>query len=384
MQLRPAVPADLDALNRLENDCFSGDRISPRSMRRFLKRSSPIFRVAEQQGELLGYGLLLCHRGTSLARLYSLAVSPRAQGQGLGRQLLDALESAAEAAERRFIRLEVRTDNAAAIRLYQNGGYKIIGRRRGYYEDGGDALRLEKRLHPAHAQPEGLPFYSQTTPFTCGPAALMMALHHHNKNRPLDRAEEVQLWREATTVYMTTGLGGTSPFGLAAAAARRGFEAAVWASHLDVPFLSSVRSAHKRELMTLVHQQFIRQCGELGVGLAERELRLEDVRRLLDDGWALLVLISTWRLNRNKAPHWVWLVSMDDDHAYLNDPDTDEDGDRRDVDNLFMPVRLDELDALTRYGQQRYRATVMVRALPDQSAQRILGKTAIDRLLRPD
>lgn len=361
MQFRPATAADLDALNQLERDCFDSDRISPRSMRRFLKRNSPIFRLAQRDGEILGYGLLLCHKGTSLARLYSLAVSPRAQGQGLGRQLMAQLEQAAEAAERRFIRLEVRTDNAAAIHLYQSQGYKIIGKRAGYYEDGGDALRLEKRLHPAHPQPANLPFFSQTTPFTCGPAALMMALHHQDKQRPLDRDEEIQLWREATTVYMTTGLGGTSPFGLAAAAARRGFEAAVWASHLDVPFLASVRSDHKRELMTLVHQSFLEDCTQLKVELAERELTLTDIRRLLDDGWALLVLISTWRLNRNKAPHWVWLVSMDDDHAYLNDPDTDEEYDRRDLDNLFMPVRLDELDALTRYGQQRYRASVMVR-----------------------
>lgn len=361
MHFRPAVSADLDALNQLERDCFASDRISPRSMRRFLKRKSPIFRIAEREGEVVGYGLLLCHKGTSLARLYSLAVSPRAQGQGLGRQLMAQLEQAAETAERRFIRLEVRTDNAAAIHLYQSYGYKVIGKHAAYYEDGGDALRLEKRLHPAHPQPANLPFFSQTTPFTCGPAALMMALHHQDTERPLDRHEEIQLWREATTVYMTTGLGGTSPFGLAAAAARRGFEAAVWASHLDVPFLASVRSPHKRDLMTLVHRCFIEDCAQLKVELAERVLMLADIRRLLDDGWALLVLISTWRLNRNKAPHWVWLVNMDDEHAYLNDPDTDEEYDRRDLDNLFMPVRLDELDALTRYGQQRYRASVMVR-----------------------
>lgn len=361
MQLRPAVLADLDALLQLERECFDTDRISQRSMRRFLKRNSPIFRVAEEAGQVLGYGLLLCHKGTSLARLYSLAVSPRAQGKGLGKTLMAALEDAAEADERRFIRLEVRTDNAAAIALYKNSGYKTIGKRPGYYEDGGDALQLEKRLHPAHPQPANLPFFSQTTPFTCGPAALMMALHQQDSQRPLNRHEEIQLWREATTVYMTTGLGGTSPFGLAAAAARRGFEAAVWASHLEVPFMPSVRSAHKRGLMSLVHDGFIQDCTALNVELTQRELTLVDARQLLDDGWALLVLISTWRLNRNKAPHWVWLVEMDDNHAYLNDPDTDEEYDRRDLDNRFMPVRLDELDAMTRYGSQRYRATVMVR-----------------------
>ena len=362
MLIRPAVRADLNALIALEETCFDSDRLSPRSFRRFLKQPLDLLLVAvTDTGELYGYGLLLQRRGTHLARLYSLAVSPRARGQGVGRALLRALEEASRPFDCRFIRLEVRTGNEGAIALYQAEGYRPIGQRAGYYEDGGDALLMEKRLRIARPHPGDLPYYPQSTPFTCGPAALMMAMHAQDKQRPLVREEEVQLWREATTVYMTTGVGGTSPFGLAQAAARRGFEAQVWASHLDVPFLDSVRSDHKRELMTLVHAQFIDECRQLDVVLEKRDLYRTDIPNLLAEGWGILLLISTWRLNRNKAPHWVWLVDLDEHHAYLNDPDIDDDTQQSELDNQFMPVSLDELDAMTRYGKHRYRATVLVR-----------------------
>ncbi len=365
MVIRPAGSADLNALVRLENECFESDRISQRSFRRFLKQPHDILLLAEENNDLLGYGLLLQRRGTRLARLYSLAVSPRARGKGVGRALLTALEDAARETESRFIRLEVRVDNEGAIALYRAEGYRRIGTRPGYYEDGGDALQMEKRLRPAQAHPKELPYYAQSTPFTCGPAALMMAMHAQDRQQPLTRQEEVQLWREATTVYMTTGLGGTSPFGLALAAARRGFTARVWASHLEVPFLDSVRSEHKRDLMTLVHNQFISECHDEGVELEARDLYRVDIPALLAEGWSILLLISTWRLNRNKAPHWVWLVDLDDHHAYLNDPDIDDDYQQSELDNQFMPVSLDELDGMTRYGKQRYRAAVMIRNRPE-------------------
>ena len=44
------------------------------------------------------------------------------------------------------MRLEVRTDNAAAIALYEGRGYRRLAGIASYYEDGGDAWRYEKAL----------------------------------------------------------------------------------------------------------------------------------------------------------------------------------------------------------------------------------------------
>ena len=68
--LERATLDHLDALLRIEEQCFSTDRISRRSMRRFLQNAESIFHVA-RAGELcIGYLLTIFHPGTRLARLY--------------------------------------------------------------------------------------------------------------------------------------------------------------------------------------------------------------------------------------------------------------------------------------------------------------------------
>src|SRR5437762_9429665 len=47
-----------------------------------------------------------------------------------------------------FRSLEVHETNHAAISRYRKSGYREFGRHKKYYEDGGDALRFEKRLVP--------------------------------------------------------------------------------------------------------------------------------------------------------------------------------------------------------------------------------------------
>ena len=53
-------------------------------------------------------------------------------------------------------RLEVGTENAAARALYARAGYRVAEVLPGYYEDGTDALRLEKPLR-GHRVPQGAP-----------------------------------------------------------------------------------------------------------------------------------------------------------------------------------------------------------------------------------
>ncbi|MGC4010205.1 MAG: GNAT family N-acetyltransferase [Pseudomonas sp.] len=143
---RLAVAADLPNLLWLEEESFAQDRISVRSFRRLIAAPSARLLVVEGDGELQGYALLLLRRGLDIARLYSLAISRQAQGQGLGGALLERCEQLASARGCRRLRLEVRLDNASAIGLYERSGYHRFARSPGFYEDGSDAWRYEKTL----------------------------------------------------------------------------------------------------------------------------------------------------------------------------------------------------------------------------------------------
>ena len=92
---RVATPCDVPALVALEQHCFTTDRLSPRSFQWMISRAHGQLLVAEQDGQLLGYALVLFHRGTSLARLYSIAIAEHARGLGLGKQLLARIETIA-------------------------------------------------------------------------------------------------------------------------------------------------------------------------------------------------------------------------------------------------------------------------------------------------
>ncbi|MCT7656069.1 peptidase C39 family protein [Oceanimonas sp. NS1] len=91
-----------------------------------------------------------------------------------------------------------------------------------------------------------MPYYRQTTEFTCGPASLMMALSALDATHHTQPDEELQLWREATTIFMTQGHGGCGPHGLALAAHRRGFAVELVLNQDGPLFINSVRSPDKK------------------------------------------------------------------------------------------------------------------------------------------
>lgn len=147
-ETRAAENGDVDALTAIETSVFSGDRLSRRSFARFIASRSASLLVADDEEGIAGYCLVLFRAGTPSARLYSIAVAPGRQGQGMGGLLLGAAEQAAVARACVTLRLEVREDNGGAVALYRRHGYRSIGRREGYYEDGMPALRFEKTLNP--------------------------------------------------------------------------------------------------------------------------------------------------------------------------------------------------------------------------------------------
>ena len=358
---RLAVVEDLPALLALEMQCFTTDGLSRRSFHWMITRAHAQLLVAEVDGHLRGYALALFHRGTSLARLYSIAIAAEARGSGLGKQLLQRIEACALEHDCAYLRLEVRTDNPAAIALYERNGYRRFALIHDYYEDHADALRLEKRiLQHRDSRSIKVPWYGQTTDFTCGPACLLMAMGALQSERLLERREELQIWREATTVFMTSGHGGCSPQGLALAAWRRGFRVRLELSLAGPLFLDGVRNEHKKDVMRLVHEEFTAQLAQTDV---ERVIGAPlDLPRLLKAGGQPLVLISSYRLTRSKSPHWVVVTDCDEDFVYLHDPDVDHSQHRQPIDCQHVPVSHGEFEKMCRFGRGKLRAVVILYA----------------------
>src|SRR5215468_4742563 len=147
-QVRPAQASDLATLMAIEERAFATDRITRKSFRRLLGSRHAATLVAEIDGKLAGYALVLFRAGTGVARLYSSAIAPEFSGRRLGPTLVEAAEQAPLARGAGRLRLEVHEANERALALYRRLGYREFGRHEHYYEDKGHALRFEKRLAP--------------------------------------------------------------------------------------------------------------------------------------------------------------------------------------------------------------------------------------------
>lgn len=363
ISFRLAVSADIDALVALENRCFNDDRISRRSFRRFVEMPRDRIVVAVQNHELLGYSLVLMHAGTRLARIYSIAVSPEARGSGLGYKLVKQAEHYAVEAGRIVMRLEVREDNAGAIALYRRLGYRQFGTYRDYYDDHGNALRFERRIlfYEPSKQFSAVPYYPQTTEFSCGPAALIMAMAAQDDNLSLTTLEELRIWREATTIFMLAGHGGCGPHGLALAAWSRGFHASAYISKEGALFKDTVRNDDKKRVLELVHEGFMHDLGQTGIELHHDPLTLENMEQSLKSGQIPIILISTWQLNRSRVPHWVTVCAVDEQFVYLHDPEIDIDAGEAVADKQYLPIDRRVFDQMARYGKnQPLQAAVIV------------------------
>jgi ribosomal protein S18 acetylase RimI-like enzyme len=84
--------------------------------------------LAYEDNQPLGVAICLIgfssFRGQPLVNIHDIAVSPQARGQGVGRQMLAAVETHARDLGCCKVTLEVRSDNARAIGLYRSVGFK--------------------------------------------------------------------------------------------------------------------------------------------------------------------------------------------------------------------------------------------------------------------
>jgi [ribosomal protein S18]-alanine N-acetyltransferase len=104
-------------------------------------------RVAENGGEIVGYGIVAM--GAGEAHVLNICIAERVRGRGIGRRMMMLLIERSAQAGMRDVFLEVRPSNPHAIALYQSLGFNEVGRRRGYYQAQGgreDALVLKLSL----------------------------------------------------------------------------------------------------------------------------------------------------------------------------------------------------------------------------------------------
>lgn len=361
LYIRLAAGRDLDGLVALEERCFTGDRFNEDQIAYLLEEAHATIYVITSRDRIVAAAYMLWRRNSPVGRLYNIAVDPDVQGHGLGQRLLDRCEEEAVWRACTSVSLEVREDNRGAIALYERNGFARTAGLPGYYEDGGAGVRMVKeltRVRPDHLRLK-VPYEAQTLDFTCGPACVMMALRYFDPELDTSRVMELELWREATLIFMTSGHGGTGPFGLALSAVSRGRSARVLLSRNQTPFFSSVRDEDKRRVIKLVHEDLRDRAHELGVPYHYYDFPFADIAVELFRGHIPIALISTYHLHGDRAPHWVVITGFDREFVYFHDP-FNEFYEEQGASPRNVKIPLDLFSRMRRYGRDLYKCVIAV------------------------
>jgi len=143
MRLEPMRWWHIDEVHALEQHLFPIDTWSKEQFWSELAQPTRSYVVALEENEVLGYfGLFAL---APEADVQTIAVSPKAQGKGLGSLLLNELISQALDRGCEQLMLEVRSDNDSALALYARFGFVELTVRRNYYAPSVDAIVMRQR-----------------------------------------------------------------------------------------------------------------------------------------------------------------------------------------------------------------------------------------------
>ncbi len=141
--LRTATPTDLEAIYRVEIACFKEHRFRKDHVDWILRNDRARTLVAQGEDGRLEGVIMLLFEGPS-CRVLSVATMPESRRRGLGTEMMRVAEAEALGRGCTRIRLEVSTQNYAAIEFYRGLGYKTDGVLYGYYSWGEDAYSMTR------------------------------------------------------------------------------------------------------------------------------------------------------------------------------------------------------------------------------------------------
>lgn len=142
-EIEPAGWRDLNELRRVERLCFPKDMWPLLDLIGVLTLPTVLRRKAVIDGCMVGFIGVDIRRTQNMAWIATICVHPDYRGRGIASALLSYCE---EQLKMPRIRLSVRASNSTAIRLYNKLGYQNLEIWPAYYQDGEDALVMEKKL----------------------------------------------------------------------------------------------------------------------------------------------------------------------------------------------------------------------------------------------
>jgi len=143
--IRRFSPEDFEEVIEIEKEAFS-DHNSMMYMN-FYEMVGDGFLVAEEDGKVVGY-IVGYRSAENEGHIFSVGVKEKYRGKGIGSELIRAICDIFVANGLKYARLEVRSSNIRAQKLYKSIGFVPCWTEKKYYSDGEDGMIMKMHLHP--------------------------------------------------------------------------------------------------------------------------------------------------------------------------------------------------------------------------------------------
>jgi [ribosomal protein S18]-alanine N-acetyltransferase len=147
-KIKVADITELEHFLLLERICFSGDFIFKPEYKRLFERKNVRIIGVWYLDKLIASAVIIFKRLKKRARLYSFCLEPEFRGKGIANAMLSGIEDECFSSGYSHLMLEVDCKNNEAFNLYTCRQYEVIGFYKKYYENGNDAIRMQKKLTP--------------------------------------------------------------------------------------------------------------------------------------------------------------------------------------------------------------------------------------------
>lgn len=162
-----------------------------------------------------------------------------------------------------------------------------------------------------------IPFYPQSTSFTCDPACLMMGMKYFKPKLKLDRNLEFDIWRESYGI----GIPGCMPQGLAYSALLRNLHVTLVCKRKGLVQISNKLAKGESKRVTLfTSEELLEKAKEKGMKLMDEDPTLDIIEEALRKNKIPLVMVHMNLLHKIDSPHWIVVIGVDNKNVLINDP----------------------------------------------------------------
>jgi Peptidase_C39 like family len=204
-------------------------------------------------------------------------------------------------------------------------------------------------------------YYAQTTEFTCGAVAALLAAelagHPGFAGDHADRRTEIDFWRQASNFPAC------EPVGLAVALRRhigagRGVEVAI---NPHTPVLLDDFTGFQREFRIELVEDSLQHAAELQIPVRDDRIEVAEIAARIAHGEIALLLITQTPMHGQNEPHWITAHASDgQSFVIVQDPWIDAPAGETWVDTHDLPVRLTDLNRMCNWGEESYRGVVLL------------------------